>query len=134
MPGGAAGRVDPHELGAVGREVGAERVVRRHARAQLVLLGERQLGDAVEADGVGFVQLVAVERRALAKVGELLAEGGVVEGELLLPRARLDLWLEHRGRLAPDLLGRLDDEAELRPLLGDRQLVPLDGRGEAALR
>ena len=35
---------------------------------------------------------------------------------------------------APDLLGELDDEAQLCPLLVVRELVPLDRRREAALR
>src|SRR5262249_10847389 len=39
-----------------------------------------------------------------------------------------------RGALAPDLLGRLDHQAQLRPLVLVGQLVALDGRREAALR
>ena len=44
-------------------------------------------------------QLRAVEGRALVEVGELLAIGGVVDRQLLGPRPRLDLGLEHHSGL-----------------------------------
>src|SRR5262249_20579708 len=76
----------------------AEGVFRGDAGPQLVLLGQRKLGDAVEAGGLDALQLLPIERRALEEVRELLAEGGVVERELLLPGAHLDLGLERWTR------------------------------------
>ena len=90
--------------------MGAEGIVPGDGGAQLLLLGQREPGDAVETGWDGALQLLAVERRALEQVVELLAKGGVVERELLLPGARLDLGLEHARTLPPDFCGRLDDE------------------------
>ena len=67
---------------------------------QLVLLGQRQRARCRRARrrvASRPRQLLAVERRALEQVGELRAVGGVVERELLVPRAGLDLRLEHHG-------------------------------------
>src|SRR5690348_17880619 len=59
----------------------AEGVPRGHRRTELVLLGQRQLGDVREADDRHALELLAVERRPLEQVGELLAERGVVRSE-----------------------------------------------------
>src|SRR5439155_13640249 len=85
--GGAARRVDADDLRRLDAEVPAER---RVGRAQLALLGQRESRDVVEADVVAAGQLLAVEGRALAQVGELLAKRRVVADQLLLPRPRLD--------------------------------------------
>src|SRR3954471_3089433 len=81
----AAGAVDPHDLGRVGGEVRAERALGRDGVAQLLLGGQRQLGDPVQRHGLD----VPVERRAGAQVAELLGEARGVERELLLPRQRV---------------------------------------------
>ena len=69
-------------------EVRSERILGRPRRAQLVLLGERQLCDLAEPDRrVVPGELLAVELGALEQVGELLPEARVVDGELLGPGA-----------------------------------------------
>ena len=88
--GRPARRVDADDLARLRAKVRAEGVVRRARRPQLVLLGERQLGDVGQAAREPR-EPVAVERRALAEVGDLGAEGRVVERELLLPRSSLDV-------------------------------------------
>ncbi len=66
-------------------------------------------------------ELLPVERRALEQVRELRAVGRVVERELLVPRTRLDLRLEHHSaarRLVRDgLLGLPGQEEAERVLL-----------------
>src|ERR1700750_142144 len=52
---------------------------------------------AARARPAGRAQLVAIERRAVEQVGELLAIRRVVERPLLLPRPRLDLRGEDHG-------------------------------------
>ena len=47
-PGRPARRVDADDLGRLRAEVGAERVLRRAARAELVLLGEREARDLLQ--------------------------------------------------------------------------------------
>ena len=81
----------------------AERVPGRARRAQLVLLGQRELRDVGEpARRLGRVEpgrgeLLPVERRALEEVRELGAIALVVERELLRPGAGLDLRLQHHS-------------------------------------
>jgi hypothetical protein len=56
--------------------VRADRVLGRDRRAQLRLLGQRQRRDRVEVAGLARVadpELVAVERRPVEQVGDLLA-------------------------------------------------------------
>ena len=106
--GRAAGRVDADDLVAARAQVRADRVLRRHRRPQLLLLGQRQApmssrpprrggGDA------GGAELLAVEGRALEQVGDLLAVGRVVDRALLLPRPRLDLGREDHDSSASRL-------------------------------
>jgi hypothetical protein len=59
--------------------VGAERVLGRASRPELVLLGQRQRGQVGEAAPEPREPL-AVERRLLAQVLDLDAEARVVEG------------------------------------------------------
>src|SRR4051812_21799220 len=63
----------------------------------------------------------------------VIAESSLYRGRASTPAPDAPR-LVRAGRLAPDLLRGLDDQAELRPLLVLRQLVALDRRGEAALR
>src|SRR5581483_6250657 len=101
-PGRAARRVDPHELARGRAEVRAERVLGGAGRPELGLLGQRERPDPGQAAGgggraePGRGELLAVEAGPLVEVGELVPVGGVVERELLAPRPRLDLRLEHQ--------------------------------------
>ena len=49
-----------------------------------------------ETDDPGRPQLLAVERRPLEQIGQLRPVGDVVQLQLLVPRARLDLGIEQR--------------------------------------
>jgi hypothetical protein len=57
----AARRVDPDDLGALDAEVRADRILARVRRPELVLVGQRQLGDVVEARRFEAPELLAVE-------------------------------------------------------------------------
>ena len=76
-PGGAARRVDPHDLGRRRAEMRADRIVGGARRRKLALLRERQPHDVCEParrPGRGesrFAQLLAIEGRAVEEVGEL---------------------------------------------------------------
>jgi hypothetical protein len=80
----------------------ADRIIRRAGRANLAFVGEGQAPDVREpARGGGRAeargrQLVAVEGRAVEEVGELGSVVLVVEGQLLFPRASLDLGGEYQ--------------------------------------
>ena len=69
--GRAARRVDADDLGRLRAEVRAERALGRDRVAQLVLLGQRQLGEVLEPVAGARAELLAVEGRALEEVGEL---------------------------------------------------------------
>jgi hypothetical protein len=75
----------------------ADRVVIRGGGLDLALLGEGQLGDVREPARRAPRELLLVEGRALEEVGELAAIRGIVESELLLPRAGLDLGREYQS-------------------------------------
>ncbi len=99
-PRGAARRVDPHDVRAVDAQVCANGVLLRRGRLQLGLLGQGELGDVGEPACVvrrAESELLPVERRALDQVRELQPVGRVVEHELLVPGARLDLRVEHHS-------------------------------------
>ena len=87
--------------------MGAERVVGGAGDAELVLLGQRQLPDLREPTRcLGRAEsrpgeLLAVEGRAVEEVRELRAVALVVDRELLVPGARLDLGLEHQPWPSP---------------------------------
>ncbi len=99
-PSRAARRIDPHDLGRLRTELGADRVLRRAGRLDLVLVGERELRDVGKrARGTRRLdsrrcELLAIERRALEEVRELDAIALVVDGQLLRPRTGHDLLLE----------------------------------------
>src|SRR6185436_674242 len=102
-PRRAAGRVDAGDLVAARAHVRADRVLRRHRRPQLLLLGEREVSDGVEAargGGVGDAELLAVEGRAVEEIRDLLAVGRVVGDALLLPGPGLDLGREDHDSTA----------------------------------
>src|SRR5690242_2451086 len=65
----------------------------------------------------------AIERIASAPITASVLATGAARGSRPIVSA-----------LAPDLVRKLDDQAQLRPLLVLRQDVALDGRREAALR
>jgi len=100
--GGAAGRIDPDDLGSRGAEVRADRVVGGARLPDLLLLGERKTVDLREpacrsrGGEARRRQLLAIEARALEEVGQLLAIARVVEGELLCPGAGFDLGREYQ--------------------------------------
>src|SRR6266508_659 len=77
----------------------AERVLRRDSSPQLLLLGQRQLRDLAESVWVEARELLAVERRTLEEVSELLAVALVVQGELLVPGQPLGV--SHAGTRPP---------------------------------
>ena len=80
-----------------------DRILRRDGVLELALVGERELGDVSEAARFGgggdprITEFLPVERRALEEIGELLAVREIVEHELLVPRAGLDLGCEHHS-------------------------------------
>ena len=100
--GGTTGRVDADDLLRRDAEVSADRVVSGDAAAQLGLVGERKCADRSQPAcrpgrcEPGLGQLRPVEVGALEQVSQLIAIGGIVERELLLPRQRLDLGRQHR--------------------------------------
>src|SRR5439155_26343104 len=102
---GSARRVDADELGRLDAEVRAEGVLGRAGGLQLLLLGEREPRDLLEATrGVEAGELFAVEGRPLEEVRELraIAHGG--DPELLEPRPGLDL--RRRARTPPRRRGQ----------------------------
>ena len=100
--GGTAGGVDAYDLLPLDAEVRADRVGGGDARPQLLLFGQRQprdVGQAARLPGLGDPcrrQLLAVEGRPLEQIGQLRPVGDVVQLQLLVPRARLDLGIEQR--------------------------------------
>src|SRR5438067_2271679 len=101
-------------------ELGADRVPASARRPELVLLGERELRDLVQACGLEARELLAVERRPVEDVGELRAVALVVERELLRPRPRLDL------------IRRTRSPPRRRARAGSRSAPPAPRRGEQA--
>ena len=112
-----ARRVDADDLAGLGAEVRADRVLGSAARAELGLVGQRQLRRSSSRPPFRAGELLAVERRALEQVGELRAVALAVEGELLVPGAGLDLGLEDHALVLDRVLGRGREQEADRLLL-----------------
>ena len=101
--GRAAGGVDAHDLVLAARR-GASRTASSGvvvARSSCFSVSGRRGRSASPPASAGRLdadraELLPVEGGALQQVGDLLAVRGVVEGELLVPRPRLDGRVEHR--------------------------------------